>query len=46
MCIICTCLDCVIFKDLSRRAILERKDRKKSTAGGDVEMADVGSSVN
>lgn len=35
-------LDQVILNDFSRRAILERKDRKKSsTARDDVEMVDV-----
>lgn len=39
-------LNRVILNDFSRRAILERKDRQKSsTASGDVEMADVSSSV-
>ena len=38
--------DRVIPNCFSRRAILERKDRKKSsTASGDVEMVDVSSSV-
>ena len=37
-------LDRVILDCFSRRAILERKDRKKSsTASGDVEMVDVSS---
>lgn len=39
-------LEQVFLYDFSRRAILERKDRKKSSAaGGDVEMADVSSLV-
>ena len=37
--------DRVLLNYFSRRAILERKDRKKSSSSGDVEMVDVSSSV-